>query len=336
MREARAALEKARLEESARYAPEVLKQADETLRRARRSEILESARLPFLRDYRGTKALARQARLLAGQALRLAERRRGESERDARAEVASLREFLERSRELKRFLSPRNSEISRLQMGAEVDLDLAQRRLLGKDYPGALELARSGSDRIHQVEQILLSSMVSYTAHPDLPLWRKWVEEALYRSRRDGEVAFVVDKLRRRMTVYRGGRKQKTYSVDIGLGGLERKMRAGDDATPEGLYRIQEIRGPGQTRYHRAFLLDYPNKQDRQRFEEARRNGRLPQGADPGGLIEIHGEGGREQDWTRGCVALTNAEMDELSRWVKVGTPVAIVGYNPRDREERW
>jgi murein L,D-transpeptidase YafK len=217
-----------------------------------------------------------------------------------------------------------------------VDLEVARRRLADKDYPAALAAARSGTKRIHQVEQILLSSMVRYASHPDLPSWRKWVEEAVRRSRAGGDVAFVVDKLRRRMTVYRGGRKERTYTVDIGLGGMERKLRAGDDATPEGLYTIQEVRGPGQTRYYRAFLLDYPNDQDRRRFELARRNGWLPRGSDPGGLIEIHGEGGRDQDWTKGCVALTNAEMDELSEWAKVGTPVAIVGYNPRDKEEAW
>jgi hypothetical protein len=331
---ATAAVEKARHAEAARYAPEELKQAEETLRRARRSEIMETARLPFRRDYREAIALAQQAKLLALGSLRLSQQRREKAARDAEAEVVSLREFLDRSRELKRLLSPRDSEISRLQVGAGVDLDLATRRLQERDFPGALEAARSGSGRIHRVEQILLSSMVRYASHPDLPSWRSWVEEAIRRSRKDGDVAFVVDKLRRRMTVYRAGRKERFYSVDIGLGGLERKLRAGDDATPEGLYKVQEIRGPGQTRYYRALLLDYPNQQDRERFEQARRDGFLPKGADPGGLIEIHGEGGRDQDWTKGCIALTNAEMDDLARWAKIGTPVAIVGYNPRDKED--
>jgi hypothetical protein len=336
LRTAGSAIEKARLAEAARYAPVELNRAEDTLRLARRSEILESARLPFRRDYRGTIALAQQARILAMEALRLAGNRREKAERDAQEEVASLREFLERSRDLQRLLSPRDPEVTRLQVGAEVDLELADRRLQRKDFPGALESARSGSKRIHRVEQVLLSSMVQYASHPDLPSWRKWVEQAVHQSRNDGDVAFVVDKLRRRMTMYRAGKKDRTYSVDIGLGGLERKLRAGDDATPEGLYRIQEIRGPGQSRYYRAFLLDYPNEEDRRRFDLARRSGDLPKGADPGGLIEIHGEGGRDRDWTKGCVALTNAEMDELSRWVKVGTPVAIVGYNPRDKEENW
>jgi len=333
---ARDAVEKARRGEAARYAPEELNQAEDALRRARRSEALESARLAFRRDYRETVSLAGEAKLLAVRSERLTSERRARAEREARSEVAALGDLLDRSREIKRFLSPRDPFVARLQVGAGVDLAVAEQRLREKDFPGALEAARSGSKRIDQVEQILLSSMVRYTAHPDLPSWRRWVEEAIRRSRADGDVAFVVDKLRRRMTVYRSGKKEKTYSVDIGLGGMDRKLRSGDDATPEGLYKIQEIRGPGQSRYYRAFLLDYPNEQDRRRFELARRNGWIPKGANPGGLIEIHGEGGRDQDWTKGCVALTNAEMDELSRWVKLGTVVAIVGYNPRDNEAGW
>ena len=336
MKSARDAVDKARRGDAPKYAPEELSQAEDALRRARRSETLESARLPFRRDYRETVSLAGEAALLAVRSERLAAERRSRAEKEARSETASLRELLERSREIKRFLSPRDPRVARLQAGGAVDLEVAQRRLKSKDFPGALEAARSGVKRIHQVEQILLSSMVRYTSHPDLPLWHRWVEEAVHRSRADGDVAFVVDKLRRRMTVYRGGKKEKTYSVDIGLGGLERKLRSGDNATPEGVYRIQEIRGPGQTRYYRAFLLDYPNEQDRRRFDLARRNGSVPRGSNPGGLIEIHGEGGRDQDWTKGCVALTNPEMDELSRWVKIGTTVAIVGYNPKDRENGW
>lgn len=333
---ARDAVEKARRGEAARYAPDELNQAVEALRRARRAEALESVRLGFRRDYRETVSLAGEAKLLAVRSERLAGERRARAEKDARSEVAALRELLDRSREIKRFLSPRDRLVARLQVGAGVDLEVARQRLKEKDFPGALEAARSGSKRIHQVDQILLSSMVRYTSHPDLPSWRRWVEEAIRQSQTNGDVAFVVDKLRRRMTVYRSGRKEKTYSVDIGLGGMDRKLRSGDDATPEGLYRIQEIRGPGQSRYYRAFLLDYPNEQDKRRFETARRNGWIPKGAHPGGLIEIHGEGGRDQDWTKGCVALTNAEMDEISRWVKIGTIVAIVGYNPKDKENGW
>jgi len=75
-----------------------------------------------------------------------------------------------------------------------------------------------------------------------------------------------------------------------------------------------------------ALLLDYPNAEDRRRFDEARRAGRVARNASLGGLIEIHGEGGRGRDWTKGCVALSNVEIQDLYSRVAVGTPVTIVG----------
>ena len=78
--------------------------------------------------------------------------------------------------------------------------------------------------------------------------------------------------------------------------------------------------------FYKALLLDYPNAEDRAEFNRARRSGDLPPSAGIGGLIEIHGEGGRGRDWTRGCAAVTNRDMDELFARVGVGTPVTIVG----------
>jgi len=328
--------EQARREGADRYAPEELGQAREALKAARRSVTLQSARPGFRRDFREAISFLERTRFYTAQARRLTKVRREAAQRDARSEIEQLRDSLSRSREIKRFLTPRDPSVHQMLVGAGIDLEVAEKKMKEQDFPGALEVARTGTARVHEVEQQLLSSMVRFTAHPDLPSWSRWIDDALRQSRARGEVAFVVDKLRRRMTVYRSGKVVKIYSVDLGLGGMERKMRSGDDATPEGLYKIQEIRGPGQTRYYRAFLLDYPNAQDRRRFEEARRKGLIPKGANPGNLIEIHGEGGRDKDWTKGCVALTNREMDALFPLAKIGTPVAIVGYNPKDERAPW
>jgi murein L,D-transpeptidase YafK len=89
------------------------------------------------------------------------------------------------------------------------------------------------------------------------------------------------------------------------------------------------MRAPGQTHYYRALMLDYPNADDRARFQALQRTGQMPRNGRIGSNIEIHGEGGRSQDWTQGCVALSNDEMDELVSLVGVGTPVTIVGMIP-------
>ena len=112
--------------------------------------------------------------------------------------------------------------------------------------------------------------------------------------------------------------------MDLGFNWIADKSRAGDGATPEGRYRI--VSRTTASAYYRALLLDYPNADDRAEFARARRSGDVPRSAGIGGLIEIHGEGGRGRDWTKGCVALANPDMADLFARVSVGTPVTIVG----------
>jgi hypothetical protein len=82
-------------------------------------------------------------------------------------------------------------------------------------------------------------------------------------------------------------------------------------------------------------LLDYPNKDDIRRFSQDKSNGTLPGSADIGGHIEIHGEGGRGNDWTDGCIALNNRDMDILYNLTAEGARVTIVG-SLKPLEEIW
>jgi murein L,D-transpeptidase YafK len=104
------------------------------------------------------------------------------------------------------------------------------------------------------------------------------------------------------------------------------KQQRGDRATPEGRYSITTKKSAGQTTYYRALAINYPNADDLARFKKAVKSGALPPGANPGGLIEIHGSGGKGAHWTEGCVALKNEDMRVLFERVSVGTPVTIVG----------
>ena len=156
--------------------------------------------------------------------------------------------------------------------------------------------------------------------------WRRWKEETIAWSRREGRAAVVVEKEAHLLTLFNRGQPVKTYPVDLGFNWIADKSHAGDNATPEGRYRVVARHLGGASIYYKALLLDYPNAEDRTRFSRARRSGELPPSAGIGGLIEIHGEGGRGRDWTRGCIALTNSDMDDLLAHVGVGTPVTIVG----------
>jgi lipoprotein-anchoring transpeptidase ErfK/SrfK len=154
--------------------------------------------------------------------------------------------------------------------------------------------------------------------------WRTMIQSTIGWSRDNGEAAIIVNKENHRLQLYVGGRLVRTYRAELGYNSVRDKQSAGDAATPEGSYRITAKKT--SSTYYKALLLNYPNEEDLAEFSRAKRAGRLPRGARVGGLIEIHGDGGRGKDWTKGCVALANDDIDDLFRRVVVGTPVTIVG----------
>jgi hypothetical protein len=216
---------------------------------------------------------------------------------------------------------------------AAVDLDRARRLAAAGAWAEASHAAEASLLRSGRVDDAWQALHDRFDDPASRALWRRWIAEAVAHTRRDGRRALVVDKLRRELIVYAHGRPTATYPVELGVGGLAPKRHAGDRATPEGRYRVVERKERGATRYYKALLLDYPNGDDRSRFERARRRGEIPPGVGAGGLIEIHGHGGRGRDWTDGCVALENPLMDRIYALAPVGTLVVIVGTHPgRDR----
>ena len=160
--------------------------------------------------------------------------------------------------------------------------------------------------------------------------WRSWVADTIETSESQGEVAIIVDKLRRRVLLYDAGREVGSFRAELGANGLRRKEHAGDRATPEGRYWVVERKEGRHTRYYKALLINYPNDEDRMRFALGKTRGVIPHRAGIGSLIEIHGAGGAGRDWTDGCVALTNEDMDRVYAVTRVGTPVTIVGTYER------
>ena len=178
------------------------------------------------------------------------------------------------------------------------------------------------SVRLRAAEKIVMPIFGRYTDKRQIFRWRRWVEETIAESRHRSTTAFIVNKSERTLTVYEEGKPVRAYDIGLGSNGSMDKSLAGDNATPEGRYRIIK-KMPG-SRYFRALLLDYPNAEDRRQFVKAKEEGLIPGKARIGGLIEIHGGG--SEGLTRGCVSLENSDMQEIFRIARVGTPVAIVG----------
>lgn len=134
----------------------------------------------------------------------------------------------------------------------------------------------------------------------------------------------IVRKSERRMYLMTGDEVLRAYHVSLGLSPVGRKDRSGDYRTPEGSYRLGK-RNP-RSDYYLSIQINYPNRDD---IARARRNG-----WQPGGSIMIHGlpnllrkdpEYYLTQDWTNGCIAVSNADMLEIWTLVSYNTPIDIV-----------
>ncbi len=186
-------------------------------------------------------------------------------------------------------------------------------------------------EKITEAEYLLTTSYENanenlksyFRSYPD---WKKWVDSTIAESKETGDYSIIVDKFSRKVLVYLSGNKQYEYSAELGKNWVGDKRVKGDNATPEGMYKVIRKFKSDSTKYHKALLLDYPNEEDTATFEAWQAKGIVPKSARIGGLIEIHGNGGRGADWTEGCIALTDREMDVIFNIVKVGTPVTIVG----------
>ena len=132
-----------------------------------------------------------------------------------------------------------------------------------------------------------------------------------------------VDKSERKMVLLEGDKIVKTYHVAFGANPRGHKQREGDEKTPEGRYTLDYKKEDSQ--FYRAMHISYPNKIDRAKAKKI--------GVSPGGFIMVHGQKNKLGwlapisqvfNWTNGCIALTNSEMDEFKAWVNVGTEIQI------------
>ena len=133
----------------------------------------------------------------------------------------------------------------------------------------------------------------------------------------------VVYKKERKLILLSEGKEVRSYQIALGGEPVGPKTRQGDHRTPEGVYKL-DSRNPN-SQYYKAFHISYPNAKDLAASRKA--------GVEPGGDIMLHGLGKKygwvgkahtAHDWTDGCIAVTNGEMDELWELVPTGTEIEI------------
>jgi murein L,D-transpeptidase YafK len=144
-------------------------------------------------------------------------------------------------------------------------------------------------------------------------------ERSKFRTYNGPEVTRIdVYKGARRMDLVHHDRVLRSFDIALGREPVGQKEREGDGRTPEGVYFIDR-RNPNSS-YHLSLGISYPEPSDRLRAEEA--------GDDPGGDIFIHGRGPNHPnargDWTEGCIAVTDRQMEDIYAMVRLGTPIVI------------
>jgi hypothetical protein len=282
----------------------------------------QRARWWFQRDYRSARRLLTitESRVLY---LYCEVRSRRQADQEAAAGMLRLLdEEMGRVLNLSRHAAA-DSETRRHLAVAEMRSQAARVLYREEQYTEALRSGRDSLDALGRVKNHSLALLARYDDPAMVRQWQSWIDQALQNHR--GPVVVVIKELHR-LDLYRNGRLVRSLPVDLGANTIDPKRHEGDRVTPEGRYRIARKKGPGATIYGLALLIDYPNSEDRQRYQEARRRGEVPPGAGVGGLIEVHGRGGRGYDWTDGCVAPSDEDMQWLYHQVETGTPVIIVG----------
>ena len=104
------------------------------------------------------------------------------------------------------------------------------------------------------------------------------------------------------------------------------KRYMGDHATPEGIYKVVKMKTGSKTRYYKSLTINYPNEDDEASFNAMKKSGSISKRSKIGGLIQIHGFGGKGVHWTQGCIALENKDMDKIYNLARINTPVIIIG----------
>jgi len=149
------------------------------------------------------------------------------------------------------------------------------------------------------------------------------LQKEIFALQKEPADKILIEKKERRLTLISKGKMLKTYKIALGGNPDGPKERQGDNKTPEGTYVIDSRNR--DSRYHLSLHISYPNEKDKKRAKEL--------GVSPGGDIMIHGlknglswvgDFHTEVDWTKGCIAVTDEEIEEIEKLVPNGTIVEI------------
>ncbi|MEG0795414.1 MAG: L,D-transpeptidase [Odoribacter sp.] len=292
----------------------------------------QNEKIIFLRNFDEVETLAVKAESKGKEAIQKAKSVQQDTRKELRDEIALLRS--EMSDFEKIFIAlPLGRKIINQHSSGKLLLNEAEIAFEKGEFNVGQQKIRIAAESIRRAYQSGRKMLDEY--FKNLPTWQKQLKKAIEQSDREKSYLIVVEKVPAYCMIYYNGKKKYSFPVEFGKNWLGEKRCEGDYATPEGEYRVIKRLDGSRTRYYKALLLDYPNAVDRANFQKLKKDGVILRNAQPGGLIELHGGGGRGGNWTNGCVALENEDMATLYRYTSKGTKVLIIGASEELNEKR-
>lgn len=323
MEEVRNLLSDAREAGAKVYCPQLYREAEVLYDSARICWKAENRQLIFFRHYGKMRSLVEKAGKKGNEAVEQALLVKREFREALKEDITCLREEMAGFERYFLQLPLASSGRKRYTEG-KLLLNHAEVAFSKGDYVAGARKYGQAAPKIRDTYAEGRKMLDDYFVH--LSRWQELLAAALKRSVAGGGYLIVVEKFPPCCKLYRKGKLQKSFRAEFGPNWMGDKRCEGDNATPEGVYRVVKKKEGRGTRYDCALLLDYPNAGDRREFSRRKKSGELNAGAKIGSGIEIHGEGGKGAHWTNGCVALENRDMRQLYRYAGVGTETLIIG----------
>jgi hypothetical protein len=321
--QARVAIATARNHNSVIYSPKIFREARSYYDSAMISWRSENERFILFRDYEKASEFATIANKKALEATRATIAKSNSLKANLASEIKRLKgemvsfEKIFQSMPIPQDVKKKHARGKLLVKEAEIDLKK-------ENFVSGNVKITEANEYISDAYSLARKKLEEYfKSYPD---WQDWAISTITESRRAGSYAILVEKIPPRLHLYQGGKKKYTFEAEFGSNWIGDKKSRGDMATPEGKYQVTKKLSKSSTKYHKALMINYPNKQDVEEFNTRIKNGQIPADSRIGDLIEIHGDGGKGGNWTQGCVALKNSDMDQLFKYVSTGTPVTIIG----------
>ncbi len=178
---------------------------------------------------------------------------------------------------------------------------------------------------------LFLATLIACNTHPAFTEVKTEVkEEVLDPATIDKtKTSIYISKSKYQLSLLQEGKVLKTWKVVLGTNPVDDKLRQGDRCTPEGSFRVRDLYP--HRNWSKFIWIDYPNAESRRKHAEAKVKGIIDKDASIGGEVGIHGVPADQDywidqgdNWTYGCVSLKNTDVDELYKYIQIGTPIVI------------